>query len=147
VGLGLIAGGSVVASASSASADYGPGAVYQIEITANILGSGGGGAWLWFALNGDGSVDYRGSDCGHGDGAARDYDNGTGSWSSDGTTITITGTVFNGFNHLPVTVTVPARYGHYSPAGISDIFHDPFGVLAGLDSLGLPENNQVQVAP
>ena len=60
-----------------AQADYGQGAVYQIELVAQ--GPGGGGAWLWIALNGDGTGDYAGSDCAgglnrgiHGEGAARD---------------------------------------------------------------------------
>ena len=82
-----------------------------------------------------------GSDCGHGQGAARDY--GDVTWSVSGGTLTITGVVFNGFGGLPVTITVPSKNGHYSEDIVS-----VFPILGAV--LGLPPGagfSQVQVAP
>ena len=48
VGGAVLAAGVVAGSGGAALADYGPGAVYQIEISANQNSpQGGGGAWLW----------------------------------------------------------------------------------------------------
>jgi hypothetical protein len=98
--------------ASPASADYGPGAVYQVELTANVAGPDGGGVWLWYALNSDGTGDYHGSDCGHGEGAAADA--GDVTWHRVGDQIEIDGTVLAGLGDYQATVTVPATYGHYT---------------------------------
>jgi hypothetical protein len=59
-------GFSTLTAAAPAFADYGKTAVYQVELSANISGQHGGGVWLWLELSNDGSVDYTGSDCGHG---------------------------------------------------------------------------------
>src|SRR2546423_5225588 len=67
-----LAAAVVAAVAVPASADYGRGAVYQVEITANEGGPSGGGIWLWIELtpaagsSTSGTGDYAGSDCGHG---------------------------------------------------------------------------------
>jgi len=113
VAAAMLAASLILGTAGVALAgDYGPGAVYQVELTANISGHDGGGVWLWIALYPDGSGDYRGSDCGHSHGAVRD--SGDVTWSSDLTTVTITGVVLNGFGGFPTTISVPATYGHYS---------------------------------
>ena len=122
--------------AAVASADYGPGAVYQVEISANANGPQGGGIWLWIELNANGTGDYRGSDCGHGEGAARD--NGDVTWTSGGGMLTISGVTLTGLGGLPVTITVPSAYGHKSYTG--DAFSSIFG-------LPFPGNAQVQIAP
>jgi hypothetical protein len=50
VASGALAAGVLAAIAGPASADYGPGALYQVEITSNESGPNGGGIWLWIAL-------------------------------------------------------------------------------------------------
>lgn len=129
---------AALAAAGPAAADYGPGAVYQVEITANLGGPGGGGIWLWIALYPNGTGDYRGSDCGHGEGAAPD--SGDVTWQASGGTLTISGVTLTGLNGMPVTIRVPAAYGHYPYSG------NPFGAIFGL---GFLEGGfaQVQVAP
>src|SRR5712691_9284357 len=98
---GALAAALVAAMAGAASADYGPGAMYQVEITANEAGPNGGGIWLWIELSPSGGSttsgtgDYAGSDCGHGNGAASDR--GDVTWSSSGGWLTISGVVLNGF--------------------------------------------------
>ena len=108
-------------AASPARADYGPGAVYQVELSANapgpgqlhgVGGQGGGGIWLWIELNRDGTGDYAGSDCGHGMGAASDR--GDVTWHYDGASVVIDGIVLNGLGGFPTTITVPSAYGHYT---------------------------------
>ncbi len=142
VGGAVLAVGVVAGSGGVALADYGPGAVYQIEISANQNSpQGGGGAWLWIELDSNGTGDYTGSDCGHGGGGGgAAADSGDVTWTVSADVITITGVVFNGFGGLPVTVQVPSAYGHYTPP-ITSVFP----TLAGL----LPPGGftQVQVAP
>jgi len=73
IGTAALVGAGMLTAAAPALADYGNTAVYQIELSANISGHDGGGAWLWLELSSDGSVDYQGSDCGHaGQGAVHD---------------------------------------------------------------------------
>jgi hypothetical protein len=142
----VTAGGLVVAGSGTAAADYGQGAVHQVEISAsitpNLFGSGtGGGIWLWIELSGSssgGTGDYTGSDCLHRTpigptGAAPD--SGDVTWTSNGSTITITGVVIGG--DTPVTITVPEA-GHESTT-LSAVFSAPVGTLPG--------RVQVQVAP
>jgi len=109
----VVAAVSVSAFVGSAKADYGTGAVYQIELSANAPGAQGGGVWLWITLNDKGGGDYAGSDCGHGGaGAASDKGDIT-SWTDAGGKLTITGVVLNGLAGFPTTITVPDAYGHY----------------------------------
>jgi hypothetical protein len=108
--LGLL--GAVVAiTATTASADYGTGAVYQIELSANASGRDGGGVWLWVTLNQDHTGDYAGADCGHG-GAGAASDKGDVTWTSNDGTVTISGIVLVGLGNFAATMTVPAAYGH-----------------------------------
>jgi hypothetical protein len=126
-----------------ASADYGPGALYQVEITVNEGGHDGGGIWLWLALDENGTGDYAGSDCGHAHGAAADR--GDVTWTSADGVLTISGVVLNGFGPLspvPVTITVPSQYGHYAYS--ADAFTAIFSRLPPFISGG---KGQVQVAP
>lgn len=106
--------------AEPASADYGRGAQYQVEISANNVGGvPGDGVWLWIALNADGSADYAGATCihtgsllGHPGLNGASSDRGDGSWTDAGGTLTITGVMLLG-GVLPVTIVVPDTYGHY----------------------------------
>jgi hypothetical protein len=121
----LVAAAVVVSAifATSASADYGKGALYQIELSVNTPGRDGGGVWLWIALHPDFTGDYAGSDCGHG-GAGAASDKGDVTWHYSGDSVVIDGVALNA---LPVavfpvfipppympTITVPRAYGHYT---------------------------------
>lgn len=53
---------TAAALAASASADYGPGAMYQVEISANNVQ--GGNFWFWAELDATGG-DYQNTDCIH----------------------------------------------------------------------------------
>jgi hypothetical protein len=149
----LVPGAVIAASVSGAvgasvAQAYGGGAVHQVEISAsvqpNLFGPGtGGGIWLWIELDGSqsgGTGDYTGSDCLHRTpispqtGAVAD--SGDVQWTSNGTTITITGVVIGG--DTPVTITVPES-GHLSTNDLSSVFSAPVG--------GVPGTAQVQVAP
>jgi hypothetical protein len=128
-----------IVAAPPASADYGPGADYQVELSANAPGPSGGGVWLWYALNSDGTGDYHGSDCGHGgEGAASDA--GDVTWHRVGYQIEIDGTVLAGLGNYPATVTVPATYGHYTGTLGTYISLPPF-IPSGIGF------SQLQVAP
>jgi hypothetical protein len=136
----MLAGAATLAAASPASAAYGQGGVYQIELSANVSGTQGGGIWLWIELNQNGTGDYQGSDCPHGSpGAAAD--SGDVTWAASGSQVVISGVVLNGFpGGFPATVTVPAAYGHYT------------GTLGSFITLppGIPPfigSAQLQVAP
>ena len=119
-----LAGGAAVAAAAPAWADYGPGSVYNIELSANVPGPQGGGAWIWIQLQADGTGEYQGADCGHGQGATSD--SGTVTWSSSGGELTISPVVLNGLGGFPATVTAPAAYGHYTGTVGSFITLPPF---------------------
>lgn len=141
-----LAGGALATGATSAFADYGRGAQYQIEISENCNGlqscdlAQGNGVWLWIELNADGTGDYEGADCAHGvptptgviSGAF--HDSGDVTWTSDGQTITITGVTLAGT--LPLTITVPAADGHYAMTS-TQVF----------PAFPIPGVAQVQVAP
>lgn len=98
---------------ATALADYGSGAQYQVELSANISGQSGGGVWLWISLNSDGTGDYSGADCGHG-GAGAASDKGDVTWTTSGGSVVISGVVLNGLGGFPTTITVPTAYGHYT---------------------------------
>jgi hypothetical protein len=150
----LVPGAAIAATASGAvgasvAQAYGNDAVHQVEISANldpnVFGAGtGGGIWLWIELDSGGTGDYTGSDCLHHTpispqtGAVADRGDVT-SWTSDGTTITITGVVIGG--ETPVTITVPES-GHET-VSLGDVFQGlaPPGVPAP------PGTAHVQVAP
>jgi len=109
----LVATAAAGATSATALADYGSGAQYQIELSANISGKSGGGVWLWISLNRDGTGDYSGADCGHG-GAGAASDKGGVTWTMSGGSVVISGIALNGLGGFPTTVTVPAAYGHYT---------------------------------
>ncbi|HZR93234.1 MAG TPA: hypothetical protein VFA44_12610 [Gaiellaceae bacterium] len=137
-------------AAGTASADYGQGAGYQIELSGNIPGNQGGGIWLWIELTPSapnatsGTGDYSGSDCGRGAGEHARADSGQVTWTDNGDgTLTISGVVLNGLGGLPEPIIVPDSYGHETAD-----FATVFPAVASL--LGIPSGAgfaQVQVAP
>jgi hypothetical protein len=139
VAAAALAVGTTLAAASPALADYGTGAAYQVELSANVSGPHGGGVWLWIALNRYGAGDYQGSDCGHG-GQGATPDSGDVTWRVSGNQVVISGVVLNGLGGFPATVTVPAADGHYAGTVGSFITLPPF----------IPPDagsSQLQVAP
>lgn len=139
VATAALLGIGTLTAAGPALADYGNTAVYQVELSANISGSHGGGAWLWLELSSDGTVDYQGSDCGHGgEGAA--HDGGSTTWTRSGDKLVIPNVILNGLGGFPATITVPATLGHYTGTVGTYLTLPPFiPAVAG--------NSQVQVAP
>jgi hypothetical protein len=138
----------VLATASTASADYGRGAVYQVEISANPPGSG---FWIWAELDpGMTSGDYQETDCIHSgaggpNGALHDAGSVTG-WSIDtnARTLTMYGVKIIG-NAETVNITVPlpangSQYGHSNSMTISYVSGIPIIPFAILPA-------QVQLAP
>jgi hypothetical protein len=144
VATGALAAGMLVAAAGPASADYGRGAVYQVEMSANNVGGvPGDGAWIWIALNQDGTGDYTASYCIHtgslGLNAAA-HSRGDVTWTDDGTNLTITGV--RAIAGVPVTIVVPDSYGHYVRSSDSTILVPPNPIFGGFGGWA-----QVQVAP
>jgi hypothetical protein len=137
-GIATLVGGVTLATAGPASA-YGNSEVYQVELSANISGSAGGGVWLWFGLSSDHTGDYHGADCGHKNGRATS-DGGNVTWQVVGNQVVISGVVLNGLGGFPATVTVPATDGHYTGTVGSFITLPPF-IPPGIGS------SQLQVAP
>jgi hypothetical protein len=137
--LALAAAAGIVAADSPAWADYGRGAAYQVELSANVGGRQGGGVWLWIELNRDGTGDYQGSDCGHG-GQGAAHDSGDVTWRIASSQVVIDDVVLNGLGGFAATVTVPAAYGHYTGTVGSYITLPPFiPPTAGNSQLSRPE--------
>jgi hypothetical protein len=119
--LALMVTGALTAAvfAATASADYGPGAVYQVELSANALP--GPSFWFWAELDpGGASGDYQMADCIHvgagGPNAAAHASGEVESWSTGGGLLTMTGIkIVGGANTATVSVALPssgAMYGH-----------------------------------
>lgn len=122
---GLAAG--ALFAVPQAQADYGQGAVYQIELSLddNVTEHGqGGGIWLWIALYPDRTGDYAGSDCiSQGGrygvhGAYPDQGDVTWTYANNGSSVVISGVLIEGWAALGfdphTTITVPSLYGHYT---------------------------------
>jgi hypothetical protein len=141
-GLMCLAAALLAVAAPPALADYGPGAKYQVEISANNVGGvPGDGVWLWIALNKDGTGDYTGSDCIHtGSGGLNGagHQRGDVTWTDSGGMLIISGVALVDAQ-FPVTVVVPDTYGHYVRASDSVIQGFALGPIGG--------TAQVQVAP
>lgn len=141
-GAGCLAAALAGTVATPAFADYGTGAQFQVEISANNVGGvPGDGVWLWIALNSGGTGDYQGTDCIHTGSAGLNgaaHEQGNVQWTDAGGKLTITGVRLVG-GVFPVTVVVQDRVGHY--VGPSDSFVQGFalGPIGG--------TAQVQVAP
>lgn len=144
--------GALLASPAPAWADYGPGANYQVEISANgnnlsafggKADGSGGGFWFWAALTptspSAGTADYQESDCVHNFAVPNgdSHNAGTADYTISGGTITIDA-VMTGLG--PLDVSVPSTYGHSTTASFGGY------PAAGLLDAALT-NLQVQVAP
>ena len=101
---------------SNNTKSYGAGALYEIELSANIPSPQGGGVWLWIGLYPNGVGDYSGADCGHGgEGAVNDNCDVTWYYAgTNNTLIVINGVLLNGLAGFPTVITVPSRYDHYT---------------------------------
>jgi len=116
----LLVTGALTAAvfAATASADYGPGAVYQVEISANA--QPGPSFWFWAELDQGGtSGDYQMTDCIHvgrgGPNAAAHASGEVESWSTGGGMLTMTGvSIVGGANTATISVALPSSgmYGH-----------------------------------
>jgi len=149
----LIAGGGLVAgvlmaTASTASADYGQGVVYQVEISVNPPGEG---VWFWAELSPttsatSGTGDYQETDCIHLsrfgqplDGAA--HFAGTLNWHIDGSGNLVMENIGAIGGADPLTITVPSSsYGHSSTVTFADLFGAIDGTFTG-------SHVNVQLAP
>ena len=130
-------------SSQSGANGYGSGATYEIELSANISGSQGGGVWLWIALYPNWQGDYSGADCGHGPAGGAASDKGDVTWQYTGVNnqwVVINGVSLNGLGGFPTTITVPAQTGHYTGT---------IGTYLTLPSFIPPSigTSQLQVAP
>jgi hypothetical protein len=105
-------------AATGASAEYGPGAVYQVEISANALP--GPSFWFWAELDPGGtSGDYQMTDCIHvgrgGPNAAAHASGEVESWSVGSGWLTMTGVkIIGGLETATISAALPSSgmYGH-----------------------------------
>lgn len=130
-GGGLTAGSLALSAAPAVAAtNYGPGAIYQVEISANTspttFASGNGNFWAWAALypsatsTTHGTIDYQESDCIHLDALgihvqAAAHDTGDGTWYITGGMLHLTTVkIIGGLETATITVPMPTRgsYGH-----------------------------------
>jgi hypothetical protein len=141
-GAGCLGAALTVGAATPALADYGKGAQFQVEISANNVGGvPGDGVWLWIELSSNGTGDYTGADCIHTGSAGLNgagHQRGDVTWTDSGGKLTISGVALVDAQ-FPVTVVVPDRYGHYVGASDSFIQNFALGPIGG--------TAQVQVAP
>jgi hypothetical protein len=126
------------------AADYGPTAVYQVEISSNPAGNG---IWFWAELSPNGTGDYEQTDCIHlGGGHATDaaaHDAGTLSWSVSNGVLTMTNVQIIGGLET-ATYTIPLAGGHPAPFTITIT-----SAVVPIIPVGavIPGTAQVQVAP
>lgn len=110
----LLATGIEFASTPVLATDYGSGAAYQVAVSTS---SSLGGIWLWIELDRGGTGEYQGADCVHAPhtlfGVGTSADSGMVNWTSNGSTLTITGLSLADGVFGPQTVEVPASDGHY----------------------------------
>lgn len=129
--------------ASSARADYGQGAQYQVEISTNPPGFG---LWYWAELDPGGtSGDYQNTDCIHlgrgGPNGAAHTSGSVSGWEINGNVLTMHGVqVVGGVETVDISVPVPSGgYGHSHSVTFTPVNGPP--LIAGT----FPA--QVQLAP
>lgn len=159
LGAGLTTGALVVAG-GSAGADYGQGATYQIEISANTAPNTAqaqqGNFWMWLALTPSspgatsGTSDYVESDCIHlGGGSAADQaaqDAGSGAWHISDGTLYLTGVnIINNAETATFAVPLPksGTYGHTEGMTMTVTK----GTAPIPNGIPLPYPSQNQIAP
>jgi hypothetical protein len=141
----LAVAGALVVGASSARADYGAGAQYQVEISSN---PGGVGFWVWAELGPGQTSDYQETDCIHlGGGHANDaaaHDAGSlQGWDNANGVLTMTGMKLIG-GAAVANVQVSGSYGHSNWVTFTVTWE-----AAPFFPLGVPITfpAQVQIAP
>src|SRR2546429_401073 len=134
LGAGLLVGAALFfGTAAGARADYGPGAMYQVEISANA--QPGPSFWFWAELDpGNTSGDYQMTDCIHvgrgGPNAAAHASGEVQSWSVGGGMLTMTGiSIVGGANTATISVALPSSgtYGHSNYVKVTVILGVPAG--------------------
>ncbi|HJQ49802.1 MAG TPA: hypothetical protein VJ838_04760 [Gaiellaceae bacterium] len=146
---------TAVVFASTASADYGPGAMYQVEISANS--QPGPSFWFWAELDpGGASGDYQMTDCIHvgrgGPNAAAHASGEVESWSVDGGMLTMTGVkIVGGANIATISVALPSSgmYGHSNYVKVTVTGAAPGAPLpvGAVFTFNGPSEANVQLAP
>ena len=107
---------------STGGSSYGPGAVYQVELSSNVPGEG---FWIWVELNADGTGNYQETDCIHlGGGHATDaasHDAGDVTWNWSNGMLDIQGLeIIGGLETVDVSVPPPAPgYGSVSSFAVT----------------------------
>jgi hypothetical protein len=112
-------------TAAGARADYGPGSVYQVEISANAVP--GPSFWFWAELDpGGASGDYQMTDCIHvgrgGPNAAAHSSGDVESWYVSGGMLTMTGVkIIGGAETATISVALPSSgmYGHSNEVSVT----------------------------
>ncbi len=143
--------GIMALTQGTASASYGLGTIYQVEISANVnnlstfggtTNGSGGGLWFWAALKPStpgatsGTVDYQESDCVHNFAVPNgdSHNSGTTTYTESQGLLTIK-SVSTGLG--PQQISVPDTYGHYNAGQVN----------LGASLTALLTNIQAQVAP
>lgn len=162
----LLAGGALTSGAllagvgqAGASTFYGPGAVYQVEISANTSPvsktAGNGNFWVWAALyttTGSMTSNYQEADCVHVPGiiSGASHDAGDGSWmltTSAHELVLTTVEILGGLETATLSIPTPAegKYGHTAGMNLTltkttATGHGPIPVGA---SITYPSQNQI----
>jgi len=152
----LLATGALTAAlfATTAAADYGAGAMYQVEISANALP--GPSFWFWAELDpGNAGGDYQMTDCIHvgrgGPNAAAHASGEVETWSVGGGMLTMTGVrIVGGANTATIAVALPSSgtYGHSNYVKVTVTGAVQGAPLPlGAEFIFTGSNAQVQLAP
>jgi hypothetical protein len=150
----LIAAALFFGTAAGARAEYGPGAVYQVEISANALP--GPSFWFWAELDPGGtSGDYQMADCIHvgsgGPNAAAHSSGEVESWSVGGGMLTMTGVeIIGGAETVTITVALPSSgmYGHSNYVTVTVTSANvPIFPVGTVFTFSGPRAAEVQLAP
>lgn len=150
--------GTLVATAGTAFADYGPSSTYQVEISANTNHPSEGSFWMWAELTpGPGSTnsgtgDYEETDCIHQGANGTNLglnDSGTLNWSISGDVLTLTNVkIIGGAETATITLPTtfaPGGYGHTHGITLTVTAPDPSppGLLPWGVPLSYPGQNQI----
>jgi hypothetical protein len=150
----LVAAAVFFGTAAGAHAEYGPGAVYQVEISANALP--GPSFWFWAELDPGGtSGDYQMTDCIHagrgGPNAAAHASGEVESWSVGGGMLTMTGVkIIGGAETATISVALPSSgmYGHSNYVTVTVTSANvPIFPVGTVFTFSGPRAAEVQLAP
>jgi len=137
---------------STGGSSYGPGAVYQVELSSDVPGEG---FWIWVELDSDGTGTYQETDCIHlGGGHATDaaaHDAGDVTWTASSGMLSISGVqIIGGLETVDVSVPLPTSgYGSVTSMTVTWESGAPIvGAAIGADgpvtaALTLPAHGEV----